>query len=214
MINKIKIFLSILILFLFSCKRKEDNFVVKSIENKDKTFNLFYTINKENSLTYLDSIIIINKKDNKNVQKILLDSNYYLLSENEIDFNIDTDINFDGFTDISLVNNVEQYNQCFSFWIYNKEQRKFLKENIFDTIYNISINSTKKEIYSKYRIGLQNFYFDKYIWLNNKLILIEKYEENWRNDSIGNLNVSMLDKGKFISRDTIIRERIIEKMQD
>lgn len=103
-------------------------------------------------------------------QKIIVDT-ISVLNEGEAFFSINQDINFDGLNDIELVNQAGNYTSSSSFWLYNKNTRKYEYYKPLDTIINPKIDPVKKRIVSDYHIGPTDTYFKVYAWEKGKLVL-------------------------------------------
>ncbi|MEG0927806.1 XAC2610-related protein [Chryseobacterium sp.] len=103
-------------------------------------------------------------------QKIIVDT-ISVLNEGEAFFNINQDVNFDGLNDIELVNQAGNYTSSSSFWLYNKNTRKYEHYKPLDTIINPKIDALKKTIISDYHVGPTDSYFKVYAWEKGKLVL-------------------------------------------
>ncbi|WP_276878142.1 XAC2610-related protein [Chryseobacterium joostei] len=103
-------------------------------------------------------------------QKIIVDT-ISVLNEGEAFFSVNQDINFDGLNDIELVNQAGNYTSSSSFWLYNKNIRKYEYYKPLDTIINPKIDPVKKNIVSDYHIGPTDTYFKVYAWEKGKLVL-------------------------------------------
>lgn len=154
-------------------KVNDSLFFVKD-ENNESYFNLYYSKSKNNMVGF-DSIIIKNKK----IQKIKLKKDYFL-SEWDIYFNVNKDVNFDGINDIELVNYKGNYNSSFTYWVYHENNHKYKHIKSLDSIYNPVFDSSKKKIFSEYRIPLSSEHLEEYFWKNDEIIL-EKEKTTYYN---------------------------------
>lgn len=120
------------------------------------------------------SVSIFYKK--KLHQKIIVDT-VSVLHDWEVVFNVNKDVNFDGYNDIELINWAGNYASATSFWLYNKKSRKYAHYKPLDTIQNIGIDSKRKEITSNYHIGPVNTYNKVYEWQKGKLLFMSAHIE-------------------------------------
>src|SRR5690606_31732773 len=124
------------------------------------------------------------------------------LTEHSIMLDITEDVNFDGYYDIMVLNYECSYNSSYSFWIYNKSNKKFDHCKEIDEVNNPIILIENKEICSKWRSGLSEFHFEKYYWKNDSLTLKEKYEEYWTDE--GTLKITRLSQEGYTTKDSVI----------
>ncbi|MEZ0006704.1 hypothetical protein ABH942_002081 [Flavobacterium sp. 28YEA47A] len=182
----------------FKNKVNDSVYVIKN-ENRESFVNLFYS-KDQNKYVFFDSIIIQNKSD-KTIQKIKLKNESFLSDwETEYCLSVDKDINFDGFDDISLINYKGLYNSSHSYWVYKKNFKKYKHIKSLDSIYNVGFDKNKKEVYSEWRVALQEFHSETYFWKNDQIIL---KEENIRFSTLDSLNPEVeyhrkLINGKYI----------------
>jgi len=205
-----KLFLLILFSWVtLSCNEKSVYPILytKEVSNKGRLFSLTYTKDSTDT-AILKNLSIKNIYTGKTIQLINLDT--IEIDEKRIFLSIDEDVNFDGHNDIQVLNYTGAYNSCYSFWLYNSSTNSFNHYKILDEVNNPIILKEKKEICSKYRVGLSEFYLKKYFWKNNTLILKEKYEELWSENGIFKI-IKLTDNG-YISKDSIILDRKIEAM--
>lgn len=87
-------------------------------------------------------------------------------------------------------------------------------QNKLNNIYNPILIPKRKQIYAKWRIGMDNFNLEKYIWQDDTLVLMKKYEENWSNDTTGSLSITRLENNKYLHKDSIVKQRSIEEMYE
>lgn len=118
-------------------------------------------------------------KNNKLIQKIKVDS-VLVYHRNEVLFEVDKDVNFDGKNDIQLVNWVGMHatDISYSFYIYDKNISKYKHDPSLDDITNLVINKINKTIVSQYFIGPVNQNEEIYKWKKGKLFLISGYSTN------------------------------------
>lgn len=165
-------------------------------ENRESFFYLFYSKDKNKNVS-IDSIIIRNKSNNY-IQKIKFKKDYFLPEyQTEYCFSAEEDINFDGFNDISLLNYYGNYNTSSSYWVYKKNQKKYKQVKSLDSIYNADFDNAKKEIYSVWRAGLDEFHDETYFWKNNNIVLKEEHIKYNTMDSIIEYSRKLIN-GKYI----------------
>jgi predicted Holliday junction resolvase-like endonuclease len=168
-------------------------------ENRESFINLFYS-KDQNKNVAIDSIIIRNKSNN-NIQKIKLKKNYFLPEyQAEYCMSAKEDINFDGFSDLSIINYYGNYNSSSSYWVYKKNQKKYKQVKSLDSIYNADFDNSKKEIYSEWRVAFEEFHSETYFWKNDQIILKEeniKYSERDSNNTEVKYSRKLIN-GKYI----------------
>lgn len=118
-------------------------------------------------------------KNNKLIQKIKVDS-VLVYHRNEVMFEVDKDVNFDGENDIQLVNWVGMHatDISYSFYIYDKNISKYIHNPFLDDITNLNIDYKNKTIVSQYFTRVVDQNEEIYKWKNKKLILISGYITN------------------------------------
>lgn len=206
-----RIFILILSSFiLFSCNKRNiaSDLYSKEVSNSEYLFSLKYIKPDSTDVAILKELEIIDTHTRKIKQVINLDT--IELPEHRIMVNVTEDVNFDEYNDIMVLNYAGAYNSSSSFWLYNKSTKKFDHYRELDEVNNPIILIENKEICSKWRIGLSEFHFEKYYWKNDSLTLKEKYEEYWTDKGI--LKITKLTNMGYITNDSIILERIVEKM--
>jgi hypothetical protein len=207
-------------MIFFSCKenvkptrmtdyKKTDTLYIKELSNELYKFNFSYSKDSQHPhIIKCKKILITDLSRGLQIQEIKIDT--IEMNERNIYFSIDEDVNFDGYSDICVLNYEGNYNSSFSFWIFDKENENFKYYKGLDNIYNPAMLSDKKIICSKWHSGLSNFNIEKYFWQNDSLILKEKYEENWMDK--GYLTITKLVNKKYVVKDSIISDRVVEKM--
>jgi hypothetical protein len=140
----------------------------KSLEG-DRYFFILEGRKETNDVINFKSINIFYKKELH--QKIIFDT-VSVLNESEAYFDISKDVNFDGYKDLEVVNQVGNYWSTSSFWLYDKKSRKFNYYKPMDTIINPKVDTRNKLILSDYHVGPSNFYNKVYQWEKNKLVMI------------------------------------------
>lgn len=140
----------------------------KSLEG-DRYFFILEGRKETNDVINFKSINIFYKKELH--QKIIFDT-VSVLNESEAYFDISKDVNFDGYKDLEVVNQVGNYWSTSSFWLYEKKSRKFNYYKPMDTIINPKVDTRNKLILSDYHVGPSNFYNKVYQWKKNKLVMI------------------------------------------
>jgi hypothetical protein len=181
-----------------------DKVYTKYFSDKSFTYKVYYKRDSTNT-TILKNVII--RKNKKIIQKIKLDT----IEVSRLYFSIDDDINFDGFNDICLLNYEGSYTSTFSFWLYDKKSNQFKHYKDLDEIQNPAIIKDKKEICSSWHSGVSDFYLERYFWKNDSLLLKEKYEENITDKK--RLTITKLMKGKYIVKDSIIKDNVVMFMK-
>lgn len=208
-------------LLLFGCKENSE----KKIVNKSKKENIIYTKELSNDkyifnfsyvkdslnpeITRFKEISIIERNRNLEIQIIKIDT--IEMNERNMFFSIDTDINFDGYNDLCVLNYEGNYNNSYSYWLFNEKNNNFQHYKGLDNIYNPEVISEKKIICSKWHSGVSSFYLEKYFWNKDSLILKEKFEESWTDK--GHLTVTKLIKGKYTVKDSIIKDNLVMFMK-
>lgn len=160
-------------------KINDSVYLLKKSNNEGK-FYMYYSKDKNEDVSF-DSIIIKNNF-NKKIQKIKFKKDYFLSSW-EADFWLEDDVNFDGFKDIKVINYNGLYNSKYSFWVYENKEHIYKHDLALDSLYNPGFDTTKKEIYSEWRVALQTFHFETYFWKKNRLVLKEERVEDMSNSS-------------------------------
>ena len=186
----------------FENKINDSLYLIKK-ENRESYCFLYYSKDKKENVSF-DSLVIKNKQNN-GIQKINIKKNYFLFPY-EITFSANEDINFDGYKDIQLVNYVGNYNSSHSYWIYKNKTKKYKHIIALDSVYNPGFDSIKKQIYSEWRVALQEFHSENYFWRNDEVILKEEKIKNYvtgLEDSI-NLYTKKLVNGKYIIKEEIV----------
>lgn len=203
----IVIFISLII---FSCDKKSavTDLHIKEVSGSKHQFRLKYNKKDSTETIILKELEIKDIYTKKTKQVINLDT-IEVPVHSEV-LNITQDVNFDGHDDIQILNYEGSYNSCYSFWLYNNSTDSFDHYKRLDGVNNPVILKETKEICSKYRIGLSEFYFEKYFWENNTLILKEKYKEFWSDKGI--LRITKLTNEGYMTNDSIILERMVEKI--
>jgi hypothetical protein len=96
-------------------------------------------------------------------------------------------------------------------FLYNKEKDIFVENKSLDSIDNIELIGTKKEICSNVRDGMMGHSLIKYRWENNSLIKIEKYEEGIGAD--GKLYISIEKNSIVVVKDSVLNKSVVENMK-
>lgn len=139
----------------------------KSLDGNGYFYQLEGTKNANGSINF-KSINIFYKRELH--QKIIIDT-VSVLSEAEAYFDVNKDVNFDGYNDLEVINQVGNYWSSSSFWLYNKKTKKYDYYKPMDTIINPLVDKKNKAITSNYHIGPTDYYYKVYEWKNNKLIM-------------------------------------------
>ncbi|MCY1692767.1 hypothetical protein OVA29_21890 [Exiguobacterium sp. SL14] len=70
-----------------------------------------------------------------------------VLNESEAYFNVSQDVNFNGFKDLEVINQVGNYWSSSSFWLYNKKTKKYDYYKPMDTIVNPVVDKKIKQLH-------------------------------------------------------------------
>lgn len=179
-----------------------------TIEDSHFVYCLFYE-NEGNDFILLEKLKVSNKQTKVEVLNEKLNIEVPI---NYLQLNIAEDYNFDGHNDISLLTYVGSYNNNYTFWLYDSLTNNFKHFTELDNVYNPIFMKESKIICSKYRVGLSEFYFSKYIWDNNGIVLVEKYEEIWYDK--GHLSITKrLDNGTYFTKDSLISDRFLNSLE-
>ncbi len=109
-------------------------------------------------------------------QRIIFDT-VSVLNESEAYFNVSQDVNFDGFKDLEVINQVGNYWSSSSFWLYNKKTKKYDYYKPMDTIVNPVVDKKNKTITSTYHVDPVNYYYKVYEWKHKKLTMTHYQED-------------------------------------
>jgi hypothetical protein len=168
-----KYLLSILLL-LFINQNKID--AQRVIKYADKKFS--YTLIK-------DSIIIARLIDNKIIQTLIPKKQSNSLW-NKYDFHIE-DMNFDGYSDIRLINEANGINMKYLCWLYNPSKEIFEENKILENIISPFFDFKRKRIISAWSNNTNQFGKSIYKYENGNLLLYESREDKINseaNDSV------------------------------
>jgi hypothetical protein len=179
-------------LIIIGCNKKPENFQVKITvdtiaqnaikeEPKDTTTVPFSKTLTGNGYSYVlkgrqeTNEVISFKSINiffkgKLHQKIIFDT-VSVLRETEAYCSVSEDVNFDGYNDLEVVNQVGNYWSSSSFWLYDKKAKKYEYYKPMDTIVNPVVDSKNKSITSNYHVGPTDYYYKVYEWKNHKLVM-------------------------------------------
>jgi hypothetical protein len=126
------------------------------------------------SYDYSVTAVGIYTSDGKALQHIPFHPDYdYSEYEKEHIFKL-ADANFDGHNDIGLqIWWSTRMDRAFQFWFYDEESRLFRIDTTLNDIMNPEFNPIKKLVCNYYHSGGMDGGYSKYIWENNKLILID-----------------------------------------
>ncbi|RZJ66656.1 MAG: hypothetical protein EOO50_09025 [Flavobacterium sp.] len=176
-------------------------------ENREHSFELYCTKIKDGTYR-ADSMMIQKKliKDKTQIVKFTTDWTFSHFSE--MSFTISQDVNFDGFSDISVSNYTGMYTMTLCFWLYDQESKSFVHEPSLDSIANPDFDARTKRIYSSWHVGLSEFGEDVYAWKNGKAVLLESIVENRDFGGADSLyyHSKRLINGTYIEKDSIVRK--------
>ena len=137
-----------------------------------------YTVNK----CSIDSIVILNKKNQKYIQTIVPEWNVYSCNNNPI---VDIgDITFDGYDDLSIMEflpagpNVPHLN-----WTYEPAQKKYVRNKEMDAVFISNIDYKNKVINTYIRENAANYRFEVFKITNGKPVLVLDTLENYDSES-------------------------------
>jgi hypothetical protein len=119
------------------------------------------------------------------------------------------DWNFDGFKDITVLNNCGSGGCAYWIWNYSLEEEKYIYNKELSEVLGLEIDIPNKFIVFHYRSGYEAEIWDTLKYKNDKLIIVKGlYRERW-NDTLGNFWVKntykkMVNNAKVIKIDSFI----------
>jgi hypothetical protein len=165
---KIKFVITALFIFLFISNAKSDSFInicsdttsdiINFYPNENRDTLIFRKVNKDvpalafniilNEKNYIyfpvKNILIKDSATNKLIQ--IIDPEKDSLGIYNIEFN---DFNFDGYTDLYIYDGCAILANCFGkVYLYDKELKKFVRDNAFDDLTSVQSDKEKKIIRS------------------------------------------------------------------
>ena len=123
------------------------------------------------------------------------------------------DWDFDGYKDITVLDNCGSGGCSYWIWNYSPVNGKYYYNKELSEVLGLEIDTTSKFIIFHYRAGYSEESWDSLQYKNNKLTFIKgTYQERW-NDSFGNswikhLHTKMIENESVTSIDSsIIKEK-------
>jgi len=93
------------------------------------------------------------------------------------------DWNFDGFNDISVLNECGSAGLSYWIWLYNQKSRKFIYSDDLSKVWGLEMDSISKCIVHHFRAGAPEESWDTFKIKNDKLIFIKGlYQRRWSSD--------------------------------
>lgn len=96
------------------------------------------------------------------------------------------DWNFDGYKDISIINNQGSGGTNYFIWNYNPITKQFIYNRDLSNVMGLEIDSISKHIIFHYRAGWQEEYWDTLKYKKSKLVFIKGMHQQQWNDEKGN----------------------------
>lgn len=137
-----------------------------------------FVLRGDSEYNVIDQIVIYQSRDLLPVQTITAYQDGSPLKDEEYFFALD--FNFDGYKDIALLNWWgASANRGYTVWLYNKSKNTFEKDDFFDDISSPSTDSTRKQLTTYFKYGVDEYLINTYQFIENKyeLVIEEKY---WR----------------------------------
>lgn len=123
----------------------------------------------------VDSIQVLEKNKGNHIQTIFVSENENYPSANSpLRFE---DLNFDGYSDIAVLQNNATANTSELYWLYNPAKKKFEESVELEAITSAVFDHQNKEITSFWRSSCCDHGFSTYRYLNGKLLLVSEIEE-------------------------------------
>ena len=153
----------------------DDSIITKINEGHPQ---LSYKFNIDTTGFILKSIVVYS--DLIKVQEIIANKNIY-----SKDFQL-VDWNFDGYNDISVLDNCGSGGCAYWIWNYSPKTSKYYYNQELSEVLGLEIDNKSKFIVFHYRAGYSEENWDSFQYKNNKLTFVKGvYQERW-NDSLGN----------------------------
>jgi len=154
---------------------KEDSIPPTKISNSN-TFS--FKFNTDSSGYYLKSINIY--AENILVQKITANKDIESKKFQLIDWN------FDGFKDITVLNNCGSGGCAYWIWNYSQKEQKYIYNKELSEVLGLEIDIPNKYIVFHYRAGYPEEFWDTLQYKNDKLQFVKGLFRERFNDSLGN----------------------------
>jgi hypothetical protein len=154
------------------------NYPASGIKYDDLTFSFnFYFDDKTG---YILNKIEVCSKDK--IYQTIKTSDTLFIGDKKINFR---DWNFDGYKDISIINNIGSGGISYSIWNYNPKVKKFIYNKELEAI-GLEMDSISKCIIFHYRGGWQEEFWDTLKYKKDKLVFVKGMWQNQWNDEKGN----------------------------
>ena len=154
---------------------KEDSIPPTKISNS-KTFS--FKFNADSSGYYVKTINIYT--DNTLLQKITANKEIECKLFQLIDWN------FDGFKDITVLNNCGSGGCAYWIWNYSQKEQKYIYNKELSEVLGLEIDIPNKYIVFHYRAGYPEEFWDTLQYKNDKLQFVKGLFRERFNDSLGN----------------------------
>ncbi len=139
---------------------------------------LSFKFNVDSSGYILKTIDIYS--NNKHIQKIIANKE---IERNEFQL---IDWNFDGYKDISVLNNCGSGGCAYWIWNCSLKESRYIYNKELSEVLGLEIDSFGKYIVFHYREGYSEEYWDSLQYKDSKLLFVKGlYRKRW-NDSLGN----------------------------
>jgi hypothetical protein len=140
--------------------------------------SLSFKFNTDSSGIILKTINVYS--ENKQIQKIVVDKVIERLNFELID------CNFDGYKDISVLDNCGSGGCAYLIWNYSSKKNRYIYNEKLSQILGLEIDTVNQYIVFHYRAGFPEEMWDSLKYINNKLSFVKgRYRERWQ-DSLGN----------------------------
>ena len=179
-----------------------DSLVALKIEG---TPQLSYKFNVDSTGYFLKTIIIYSDK----IPIQIIESDKHIEKK---DFKL-VDWNFDGYNDISVLNNCGSGGCAYWIWNYSKENGRYYYNNDLSEKLGLEIDTVSKFIIFHYRAGANEEYWDSLEYKNNKLSFVKGlYEQRWTdtsgNDWVKHIYTKMIDNKIITKVDSSIKFKL------
>jgi hypothetical protein len=167
--------------------------------------------------TTVKKVDIFNLANDKKIQTIIPEQ---YLFESYIDSSLVVgieDMNFDGNTDIRILNWISTNLQTtYWYWLYDETTQQFQRDSTLDEIRSPDFNAINKTIHTSYSEGYQLFGHALYKWKGNKLQLIAEETENWGLDpnAPGILTTERMINGKMKVTEREVKKKTLDYLHN
>ncbi len=163
-----------------------------------------FVLSGDSEYNVIDQIIIYQPTDLIPIQTISVYQGEQPLIDEEYFFA--KDFNFDGYKDIALLNFWgSSANRFYTVWIYNKSKNTFEKDDFFGEISSPEPDTTKKQLTTYFKYGVDEYLINTYQFIESKyeLIIEEKYwRKEYKNgyDAMKDSSIVYNDSLKLVTR--------------